>query len=364
MSDWDRLVDKAGPHRTGAILLYHLRQHLGNLLPASVERSLKSLAMNQGVLYLKIASAQKKLLEDVLEPAGATHVFIKGVGLVEQYYPETGSRPCRDIDVWIDPTEIGELWARMHALGYRRLEKPDRTHLIPAGDAAYLLPTVDVISPDGVLIEIHTRYDHSGLTVDTDRIYRDSQLVNTSLGNIRIPSIEDHFIYICQHHTRHLWARLRWLVDLDAFESAPVFSREAVRSRAAKTDAAPTVEVCLELADCLADPDRMLEDCDSRQATELKDWILKAAVEGPEAINAARSMKGSPDFALNWQYSWKHLVQVNLQKLKPTQADYLTIPAAAEHWWIYYLIRPFRLAGRVLAKLFRERKSVPSEKEA
>jgi len=364
IEDWAKLVEKVGPHRMAALILHHLRRNLAATLPESARYSLHSLAMSEVALYLRIASTQKKLINQVLKPSGVRHVFIKGVGLAEQYYPMSGVRPCRDIDVWIDPNEIGNIWERMQALGYRRLEKPDQTHRIPAHDAARLLPTIDVISSDGAIVEIHSRYDHSGLTFDPNAIYERSQLIETTLGTIRVPSLEDHFIYICQHHTRHLWSRLRWLVDLDAFERSPEFDREAVRCRLAGTDLAPTVEACFALTDCLAKPDRLHEDCGSNEAAELKHWIVKAAIEGPDAVNNARNLIGSPDFALPWQYSWKHLVKVKLQQLKPTQADYLAIPAAAEHWWIYYLIRPFRLAGRVLAKIFPERKSVPNEKEA
>ena len=345
ISDWAQVVEKAGPHRMAALILHHLRRHLGADLPDAARHSLHSLAMSEVALYLRIASTQKKLIDQVLEPSGVRHVFIKGVGLVEQYYPMSGVRPCRDIDVWIDPDEIGNIWERMKALGYRRLEKPDQTHRIPAHDAAYLLPTIDVMSPDGVLVEIHARYDHSGLTVDPDAIYQRSQLVETTLGTIRVPSLEDHFIYICQHHTRHLWSRLRWLVDLDAFARSPQFDRAAVRRRVAGTDLEPTVEACLELTDCLADPAGLLDDCGSREATELKKWILKAAVDGPATVNSLRNSNGSPDFALPWQYSWKHRVQVKLHKLKPTQADYLAFPVASRHWWIYYLMRPFRLVA-------------------
>lgn len=346
--DWARLIDKAGPHRMAALILHHLRSQLGSNLPEPVRHSLHSLAIREVALYLRIASTQRKLINQVLEPSGVRHVFVKGVGLVEQYYPVSGVRPCRDIDVWIDPEEIGNIWNRMQALGYRRLEKPDQTHRIPAHDAAYLLPTIDVISPDGVLVEIHARYDHSGLTIDPDAIYRRSQLIETTLGAIRVPSIEDHFIYICQHHTRHLWSRLRWLVDLDAFENSPQFDRNAIRDRVETTDLKRTVEACLVLTDCLADPNSLIRDCQSEEATELKEWILKAAVEGPAAVNTVRESGGSPDFALPWQYTWKYRVQIMLEKLKPTQADYLAFPVPPRYWYIYYLLRPFRLIGSFL----------------
>ena len=306
--------------------------------------------MRQVFSYLKIAGAQKKLNDEILDRVKVPHVFFKGIGLAEQFYPLPSHRPCRDIDLWIHPDGMGEFWEKLNAAGYRRVSKPDGSHEIPPHHAAYLLPTIDVLGPDGTLIEIHTRFDHSGLTLDAAAIHARSIIINTSIGELRVPSLEDHFIYICQHHTRHLWARLRWLVDLDAFEKHPAFSRSSVRDHSRNTQLAKTVEACFDLYDALEDPAQWYRRCPSMAGEDLKIWVFSAVASGPDELNEAARDRESPDFALKWQYSWWYAVMVKLQRLKPTQADYLAAPRERGKWWLYYLARPLRLVRKYFSK--------------
>ena len=347
---WEELCGSTVPHRLSSLTYTHLKQQLEGELPELAKQNLQRLSRWQAFSYLKIAGAQKKLNEEILQPSQIPHVFFKGIGLAEEYYPVPSYRPCRDIDVWVHPDGMGELWKRMDAAGYQRLKKPDRSHEIPAHHAAYLLPTIDVLSPDGTLIEIHTRFDHSGLTLDADKIHVRSKTIDISSGRLRVPCLEDHFIYICQHHTRHLWARLRWFVDLDAFEKYPGFSRSAVLEHARTTHLGRTVEACFDLYDGLQDPGRWRVPCASSTGQDLKIWVFNAVVSGPDELNEAARDRRSPDFALRWQYSWWYIVLVRLQRLKPTQADYLAAPLERRQWWLYYLARPFRLIRQYFAR--------------
>ena len=342
IKDWSGLLAKTGPHRLASMTLSHLKECLGPAMPLGVEEPLKRQALLQVLGYLKIAAAQQRLNERVLADVDVPHLFFKGIGLAEEYYPFPGRRPCRDIDIWIDPEGIGEVWSRLAAMGYRRVEKADRTHEIPAHHAAHLLPTIDVLSPDGVLIEIHTRLDHSGLTINAEKFYKQSKLISTAIGALRVPCLEDHYAYICQHHTRHLWARLRWLVDLDAFEKHPHFDRRSVRKFAAGKALADTVAACFDLYDGLNDPELLEKPCASMEGSELKRSVLTASVSGPDQTNQAARDRKTPDFALPWQYSWWYVLRVKLRVLKPTQADYLSWPLDRKHWWLHYLMRPIR----------------------
>ena len=353
VADWHGLCSKTIPHRLAALTYSHLKDVLGEELPQAAMETLKFHARGQAIAYLKIAGAQMRLNADILSASQVPHVFFKGIGLAEEYYPVPGQRPCRDIDIWVHPDGMGDLWKMLQSAGYSRIKKPDRSHEIPAHHAAHLLPTIDVLTPDGTLIEIHMRFDHSGLTLDAGEIYQRSKVIETSLGKFRVPSLEDHFIYICQHHTRHLWARLRWVVDLDAFDKFPGFSRATVREHAKGTHLARTVDACLDLYDGLSEPREWASPCSSSTGEDLKIWIFNAVVSGPDELNEAARDRQSPDFALRWQYSWWYLAMVRLQRLRPTQADYLSMPLERGQWWRYYMLRPFRLLRQHFGKSFR-----------
>ena len=344
ITDWQAFCASTVPHRLAALVNSHLKSHCAELLPENAKAALQKYSMQQAMGYLKIAAAQKRLNQEIMQPSEVRHVFFKGIGLAEEYYPTAGHRPCRDIDLWIDPEGMAEVWARMEAAGYRRLEKPDGAHRIPVHHAAFLLPTIDVLTPDGTLVEIHMKFDHSGLTLNADEIYRRSVMTRGALGAFRVPDIEDHFIYVCLHHTRHLWARLRWLVDLDAFEKHPRFDRERVRERMENSCVEKTVNACFDLYDQLAEPHETMASTKWSAGEDLLYWVHSAAVHGPDELNEAARDRRVPDFALRWQYSRWYGLRVRLQRLKPTQADYLAAPLDRDQWWRYYLSRPFRLA--------------------
>ena len=83
---------------------------------------------------------------------------------------------------------------------------------------------------------------------------------------------------------------------------------------------------------------------------DLKIWVFSAVASGPDELNEAARDRESPDFALKWQYSWWYAVMVKLQRLKPTQADYLAAPRERGKWWLYYLARPLRLVRKYFSK--------------
>lgn len=350
VSDWDSLVAKTVPHRFAALTLHHIKPFLKRAGAERALRLLKKHALEQTACYLRLSAAQKKLNDLVLAKTDIPHVFMKGVGLAEQLYPVPSQRVCRDIDVWVHPDAMADLWKRLEKTGYTRLAKPDQTHRIPVRHAARLLPTVDVISPNGVLIEFHMRYDQSGLTIDPIEMHARAELLETSIGSFRVPQFEDHFMYICQHHTRHLWSRLRWLVDLDAFEQSKRFNKTAILKQAEKTPLMPTVEACLELSESLSSPACLTASCRTIPATNLKAWILRCTMDGPDAAHEAQISRKSPDFPFRWQYGWGHRVQLNLKKLEPTHGDYLAMPLQRRHWWRYYFTRPFRLLHSTLMR--------------
>ena len=346
ITDWLAFCHSTVPHRLSALAYAHLKTHFSDKLPETARGTLHRYATSQAMAYLKIVAAQKRLNEEIMQPSKVPHVFFKGVGLSEEYYPTPSHRPCRDIDLWVKPEGMGEVWERMKNAGYRRLEKPDGSHQIPAHHAAFLLPTIDVLAPDGTLVEVHMKFDHSGLTLNANEIYRRSVVIDGLLGLLRVPSLEDHYIYICQHHTRHLWARLRWLVDLDAFEKCPRFSRDRVRAQVKKSGLERTVHACFDLYDSLIGTDKESSSPKSSAGQDLQYWVYSAIVDGPDELNEAARDRSVPDFALSWQYSWWYAFRVRLQRIKPTQADYLAVPRNPEQWWRYYFARPLRLARK------------------
>ena len=108
-------------------------------------------------------------------------------------------------------------------------------------------------SPTGARIEVHYTLDK------TDAFYQGFDWTSCGLKPVKIgtgqvmtlPS-HVHFVYLCYHHTRHRWAQLHWVSDLEMLSQHPNLDWEEAYAHAQFTGLLPTVLASLAMARHLA----------------------------------------------------------------------------------------------------------------
>jgi len=351
VNDWDALINKAQEHFVAGVVFSHIKRFAAQQTPADVLERWKRLSTVQVARHLQISAAQRALSENILQKYDFPHVFVKGNALAVQYYNRPGARPARDVDVLIPRCDIPRFWEIAQSQGYQRMAKPDSSEKIPIQDAVQFLPVIDMLSPTGVVIEVHCALDKAGRIFDTDEVVARAERLLTDSGTISVASICDHFLFICLHHSRHLFSHLHWLTDLDAIMTHERFSIDEVNERADALKIRATVDACIELRNASAAGSPTDFAFKSDGGRELLEWCLKSIKYGVNTERATRQDRKSPDFALDWQFDKRHRLGVLLGRLKPTLADYKRWPLPQKWWWLYYLTRPFRLLKEfVLAK--------------
>ena len=346
--DWDALVNNAQQHFIAGLVFNHLKTPAGERIPVEALKKLKKYSLMQAGQYLRITAAQRDLSENILRRFDIAHIFVKGSALAAEYYIQPAMRPARDVDVLIPRSEILRFWEIAQSLGYRRLPKPDSSEQIPVKEAVWFFPVIDLVAPTGTIIEVHSALDKSEKIFDTNAVIDRANSLATDAGEISVADIHDHFLFVCLHHSRHLFSHLHWLTDLDAIMTHHRFSLDEALSRAKETNILSTVEACIDLRNACAITPVSLDSCKTRGGRELMSWCLKSLREGVNAERATRQSRKSPDFALDWQFGIKHRLQILGGRLKPTFADYQQFPLPRRWWWIYYLIRPLRLTKELL----------------
>jgi hypothetical protein len=142
------------------------------------------------------------------------HAFVKGMVLNLHLYPSLTSRPCRDIDVWVDLANLDAAILVLQTLGYKQhlpqyqLTGFKRHHYLQQKhDIAFYHPE------RRILVELHFCLDYLGINFFplNYNILHSVKLLNTT-----IPTLKDeyHLLYLIMHASIHAYSRLRWLLDI------------------------------------------------------------------------------------------------------------------------------------------------------
>lgn len=178
-------------------------------------------------IFNKLTAQCKKDQLNILNSAGETlrlsktfrentiqHCFIKGTVLNEFLYGALGTRPCRDIDVWIDSAHFEKAVDVLIANGY---QKKLPTYTLSGFKKQYYMNhkhDIALYHPQKkILVELHFRLSYFGLPFFTqDLVAFKSVLV----CNTPVQTLDDdyHLLYLMIHGAIHAWIRLRWLIDI------------------------------------------------------------------------------------------------------------------------------------------------------
>jgi len=119
----------------------------------------------------------------VLRDRGIEPMLVKGWS-IGRMYPESSRRPFGDIDLCVKRVEYDD--------AYRALKEAPRS---------------------ATLIDLHSGFSKFYEVTD-DEIWHRSRLVELHGCEVRVPSEEDHFRYICLHFFRHGADRPMWACDI------------------------------------------------------------------------------------------------------------------------------------------------------
>lgn len=345
VDDWDTFLRIA----TRALSLCLVRGTLSSLpagsVPANVLDLLRQGARLQVARSLMIEAAYRHFMSRCLTPSGAAHVFFKGPALSARYYATPAHRPCRDLDVLVEESRVLDVVMYARNEGYLPygvdgvVNDRDLTAWVKYSS---VLP---MLSPSGVLVEIHKSFDHGEGYLDAHAMLARSESVPLRDSSIRALRTADLFTYICMHHTRHFWSHLHWFSDLDALSSHASFSLDEVRRVARQAGLLSTVDACLGL-NRLAASGRWTLSPEAGPEHALLDSAVACLLGGRGYEEELRTTRISKDRAFAWQLSAAQSPRYRLRglalKAKPTFTDYLALPLPEWLQPLYYVTRPFR----------------------
>ena len=166
---------------------------------------------------LFITAGETVRIARLLTKYAIPHCFIKGIVLNVLLYGALDTRPCRDIDIWVDTPVYARAVEALLALGYLQ-QLPtyalsgfkETYYLNHKHDLAFYHPTRHIV------VELHFRLSYFGLHFFP---YARVKQKSVNLLNTPITTLDDdyHLLYLILHGAIHAWTRLRWLNDIVLF---------------------------------------------------------------------------------------------------------------------------------------------------
>lgn len=349
INDWESFTRQASERFVLPIVHGHLSKRWKQQVPEPHIDLMKLQAFHSILHNLNITSEFQHTVRDVLLPLKVPHLCFKGPSLAFQYYSEPSQRLCRDVDILVSQKDLPKVLHYALSNGYQPYDPEELTS--SEESLAFIAShqkVVTLLSPRKVAIEFHTKIDNTGSVFKAAQMLEKRQPTAINGVNTWVMSINELFVYLCWHHTKHYWSRLHWLVDITAIKNHQDFKLDEVLKCADEYALGSTVRSCLEMMDYFSAPTQnSIEDLTPNTRELVRTSIL--AMHGDvEFEHSLSRKKPTPDFSFAWQTSNAHIWQWKLlgwkRIFRPTYDNYIAWPLTKRWQWIYRLIRPFNEA--------------------
>ncbi len=247
--EWDVVLRLADQHGTSA-LLYQNLSPLGDLVPASVQASLRQLYERNIHKSLFLTRELIRLL-DCLDAWGITAIPYKGVVLSEAYYGDMALRQSGDLDFFVRESDVGHIKNAVSDLGYKpRVPVPE------SAEEDYIASGYECAfdSPAGKnLLELQWALQPRYYAVDFDMRGLFDRAVRVTLAGrpVQAPSPEDLLLVLSLHAAKHVWGRLIWLCDIAQILRRETLNWDWIESQARELGVGRILHVTLILANQL-----------------------------------------------------------------------------------------------------------------
>jgi hypothetical protein len=199
---WDEILDVAEAHGVLGILIAHTRTSAAELPPPIAAR-MESLERSVASSSFLFASELRGLLRE-FDGVAIRVVALKGPWLAERIYGDATTRPCRDLDLLVHPSDFAAAERLLESLGFTPCDHRDDYHRMWRRKTT--------------LVELHFEVANP-LALDFGLAEAWQRAIPDQFQGVPVWRFapEDEFLYLCLHAIRHRFDRLSLVVDLSSF---------------------------------------------------------------------------------------------------------------------------------------------------
>jgi hypothetical protein len=290
-------------------------------------------------------------VNDALAQAGICTLAYKGPALAERLYGDVAMRQFFDLDLFLAPIQVALASDVLKGIGLVA-----HTEFRPA-EWRELLKSGYELTFDGFgnrnLVEVKWRVLPRFYAIDfaTEEFFERAQIRIVSGKALLTMSDEDLFLVLCSHAGKHAWCKLSWISDIARLVSCANLDWQRLRERAAALGIQRILGISLYLAKELLNAEipaalngMFAEDAEIRVlgAQVARNIVSDQALE-PESVAYFRFMLAVRERPRDRARFICRLI------FTPGQSEWSMIRVPAPLFPVYYMVRLFRLIGRILS---------------
>ena len=342
---WESLIALAQQHSLAPLLYWQLRHFKPGVVPSSHLKNLRIGFYDNAARNLFLTEELLKIAR-LLETNDISLIPYKGPALAASAYENLSLRRFNDLDVIVRKKDVARAKEILVAEGY----VPHRP-LTNAQQAAVMRTqhAIALINADRkIVLELHWNVagERFSAQYEPERVWQRLETVSVGGDTLAIFSAEDNLFALCVHGSKHLWERLAWVCDVAEL----IVSHEEI-------------DWAMVMAQARASGSWRMLALGLLLAKEVFDAPLPAAVK--QVVNADAVVRQLAEqiaenlFTKSGRHSgllrntlfnfrirerWRDRLDYCGFICSPTDADLAAVPLPAPLGFLYYLLRPLRLA--------------------
>jgi hypothetical protein len=366
--DWAYLIQTAGRHGVIPLLYCNLNTTGPEAVPKTILNQLRSHFHTNALHNLFLTKELLKLL-NLFETHDIKAIPFKGPILAASAYGNLALRQFCDLDILVHSKDFLRTKDLLISHDYQPAPTLQRYLLIDAQETIHIQSRNDytLIGNDGkVCVDLHqritTRHFFS-FPLDFERLWSRLQpvsLASTTVLNLRP---EDLLLILCVHGTKHLWERLGWICDVaELVRAHQEMDWQQLMEQARKLGCERMLLLGLFLASEFlgaalpeAVHQRIQADSQSKSLVPHVHKRLFCEAGSPTEgfsfeqfsfhFTAMERLQDKVHYCVGSLYRYG-LVPV-IRFINPTFQDQQFLPLPRSLYFLYYLIRPIRLLGKI-----------------
>lgn len=352
--DWANLLRLAERHCIVPLLYKQIESLNIDPIPADALAKLQAANQENTHTNLFLTGELIKLL-DSLDASGILAIPLKGPTLAVQAYGDIGLRQFSDLDILVRQSDVSRIQSLLSEGGFTP------HHRLTSAQQAALKRfdcSCNFISKHGVALDVHWGLvdRHHGFAIDTERFFERLDLVTVNGRELRTLATEPLLLFLCLHGFTHFWERLSWICDVAAL----VTSGKEIDWKLALLTAKASGALRILLLGLWLAHDVFL--------APLPEEVLSAVLKDPVVQQVAHEVEqqlfaevGIPTGIFSEATLLLRLRERKRDQLKsllsllwaPRRYDRLFVTLPESLTFLYYLVRPARLAAKYGTQIFR-----------
>lgn len=360
--NWDYWLELVKVHGVAPLVYQICQQHLSNLIPEKVLNSLDFFYRQNIARNLSLSNELVKIFK-LLKEHNINILPYKGPVLSEYLYQNLALRCSTDIDLIVLESDLYQVKNILVSANYKFIsvaKNIDKLNPPLQWQSEYLMATPNY----KILIDIHKKLTREDFFYPLPMTYIWENLTEITFLNQKLSYFDPNklFFILATHGTKHCWESMIWLYDLvSLINHKKDLDLNEVLKIADQTSQSRMILLTLYLCQQLflikipknieqriqADPN--IHSLFSQSINRL----FNPKISGTKVTfedNFLEKVKFYLQLQDSFQGKLKQILSFIKFLISPNLRDWNFYPLAVNFYFLYYLIRPFRLTSKLIFK--------------